>query len=56
MRIRTLAATTPNRMAESNASSGISAKIVPTGIVGHEHDDVGSLLSLRVTPKGRQRR
>jgi hypothetical protein len=39
------------RMAEGSASSGIGTKVIPPGVVGHEHDDVGSLLKLRGTPR-----
>src|SRR5260221_13930842 len=31
------------RMAEARASSRIAAEIIPTGVVGHQHDDVGFL-------------
>src|SRR5258708_38676286 len=31
------------RMAEARASSRIAAEIVPSGVVGHQHDDVGFL-------------
>ena len=33
------------RMAERRAAAGIGAEIVPAGVVGHQHDDVGSLLA-----------
>jgi hypothetical protein len=29
------------RMAETRAASRIGAEIVPAGVVGHQHDDVG---------------
>ena len=34
------------RVPESRAASRIGAEIVPTGVVRHKHDDVGSLLLL----------
>ena len=30
-------------MAETRAASRIGAEIIPAGIVGHEHNDVGAL-------------
>jgi hypothetical protein len=32
-------------MAEASASSPVGAEVLPTGVVGHEHDDVGLLPS-----------
>src|SRR5208337_4470571 len=31
-------------MAEARASSRIAAEIIPTGVIGHQHDDVGFLV------------
>jgi hypothetical protein len=31
-------------MAEARASSRIATEIIPTGVIGHQHDDVGFLV------------
>ena len=38
-------------MAEARASSRIAAEIIPAGVVGHQHDDVGFLV-LRLQGSG----